>query len=731
MTGVDEVSDPAEAPPLDRPAAEGERPSASAAASETSGTSGRDPDDQASGTIDEGRRWWASELLLMLELGGLAAFAFGRPVLDTFGRSPDTFVARGANAATIVLFGLVVGVGPYLVFGLLGLLGRPFGPTVRRRVHIGLVGLVGGGAVWQIAQGITGFPPESEKAILAGVVGGVAVGFLRASIGSTASFLRFLGVASVVFLVQFLFMSPTSSLVTGDGPAIDDDVARQVTADLGDGPPDVVLVVFDALPTGSLLDGEGTIDAELFPNFARLAGTSSWYRNNTTVASATGHAVPAIFTGRFRDGDGEAGTVEEGDEDNLFTLLGGSYEMHVREQITRLCPQDVCTGGKSDGLGALLGDAVGTWSGLDAREDGDYHLPGALGRDRFDSAVDWAARQSPRTAKPQLYAHHVVLPHSPWYLTPEGETYQTVDKLPTGMGVWWGNNEGAVAVGVQRHILQLQAADALLGRLLDRLEADGRFDDSMIVVTADHGASFLPDQFARGLTELNMEQILWTPLLIKAPGQTAPEVDDSNVMSIDIVPTIADRLGLELPWAVDGVPIGERRDDTKVVQHHKMNALNPPEGENLLEIDDPRPRFETMLTFDQVEATGPDAVYRRTAHGDLFGRDVDDVSVAAATDETIAVDRLGDIEDSVRDDPLAEIVGDASLPPGTTVAYAVNGTIGAVTEVAGPEGQRQALTIGLVPPPLFRDGGNELTAYVVEGPVGSETLREVGVVDAG
>ena len=65
----------------------------------------------------------------MLELGGLAAFAFARPVLDTFGRSPETFVARGADALTVVLFGFVVAFLPYLLFGVLGLLGRPFGPT--------------------------------------------------------------------------------------------------------------------------------------------------------------------------------------------------------------------------------------------------------------------------------------------------------------------------------------------------------------------------------------------------------------------------------------------------------------------------------------------------------------------------------------------------------------------------------------------------------------------------
>ena len=54
-----------------------------------------------------------------------------------------------------------------------------------------LVAVVGGLAVWQLGQGITGYPPESQKLMVAGVVGGIAIGFLRASVGSMASFLRF------------------------------------------------------------------------------------------------------------------------------------------------------------------------------------------------------------------------------------------------------------------------------------------------------------------------------------------------------------------------------------------------------------------------------------------------------------------------------------------------------------------------------------------------------------
>ena len=135
-----------------------------------------------------------------------------------------------------------------------------------------------------------------------------------------------------------------------------------MAADLGDDPPDVVMFVFDELPTVALLDGRGQIDAELYPNFARVAAMSTWYRNNTSVASFTMQAVPAILTGRLSS----SSSADRADDENLFTLLAGSYEMHVQEQITRLCPDEVCPEATGGGLGPLLGDALDTLGRHDA-----------------------------------------------------------------------------------------------------------------------------------------------------------------------------------------------------------------------------------------------------------------------------------------------------------------------------------------------------------------------------
>ena len=44
----------------------------------------------------------------------------------------------------------------------------------------------------------------------------------------------------------------------------------------------------------------------------------------------------------------------------------------------------------------------------------------------------------------------------------------------------------------QRYLLQLDFVDRLIGRLLRRLKAQGMYDNTLLVVTADHGIARRP-----------------------------------------------------------------------------------------------------------------------------------------------------------------------------------------------------------------------------------------------
>ncbi len=138
---------------------------------------------------------------------------------------------------------------------------------------------------------------------------------------------------TLLFLALFLLFSPVSDLVLPE-----DESAAAATAIGGDTP--VVMVIFDEMSNPFLLDRAGDIDKSRFPHLARLADRSTWYRNATTVADVTTQAVPAILTGK-RSAPGSLPTFSD-HPDNLFTLLGTSYDLDVRESVSRMCPEDLC-----------------------------------------------------------------------------------------------------------------------------------------------------------------------------------------------------------------------------------------------------------------------------------------------------------------------------------------------------------------------------------------------------
>jgi len=241
------------------------------------------------------------EAALALELVALSAFVVARPLLGSLGRSPETFVARGADWTDVVAFTLLVVLVPAAAPVAVGLLSRLAGGRVRLVAHALLVGALAGLGAWELAvegPGLQLLPAGLPLCVAAGV--GVAA--LRHRSSTVGQFVRYAAAAALVFPAQFLLASPTSAIVLGGRHAGADPEATAAVADaVGDDPPSVVLLVFDGMPTSLLLDGEGRIDAELYPNLAALAGTATWYRNHTTVAPMTLRAVPAILSGRLAD----------------------------------------------------------------------------------------------------------------------------------------------------------------------------------------------------------------------------------------------------------------------------------------------------------------------------------------------------------------------------------------------------------------------------------------------
>jgi arylsulfatase A-like enzyme len=107
-----------------------------------------------------------------------------------------------------------------------------------------------------------------------------------------------------------------------------------------------------------------------------------------------------------------------------------------------------------------------------------------------------------------------------------------------------------------RHMygLEVEYADREIGRLLDELERSGRLQNTLLVVTADHGEG-LGDHGLKGHVHQLYDSLIRVPLLIVMPGVDGGVVESRLIRQVDLRPTLLALLGVSEPGPVDGVDI--------------------------------------------------------------------------------------------------------------------------------------------------------------------------------
>ncbi|QDT39844.1 sulfatase [Stratiformator vulcanicus] len=134
-----------------------------------------------------------------------------------------------------------------------------------------------------------------------------------------------------------------------------------------------------------------------------------------------------------------------------------------------------------------------------------------------------------------------------WHRSGEFNRYQLWGKNP--------NQDQEFADEVRKHYAAcVTYADALVGRLLKKLEAGGKSENTIVVLWGDHGWH-LGEHAVWGKHTL-FEESLRSPLIIRVPGMDRPgEMSGSIVETIDIFPTLADLSDLPQPEYIDGVSL--------------------------------------------------------------------------------------------------------------------------------------------------------------------------------
>ena len=687
--------------------------------------------------------WW----ILGLQLGALWCLGLVRPLFDVLDGDVSFFVARGNTSGDILIFAIGVTFAVPLALTLIELLARVASAQAARLVHLLFVALLSALVALQFVKGA--FSTTLLAFAISLAVGAlVAWAFWKAA--GMRTFLSVITPAPFIFLALFLFASPISDLVTPSAQGT-------TVGGLGGSQTPVVIVIYDEMPAAALMNADTSIDAERFPNFAKLAKTSTWYKNNMTVSDGTWSAVPAILTGIRPTPVSQQLTSYK---QSVYTMLASSHRVESIEALTPVCPPSICRAKARDATGKRLSSLLNDLTVVTGRvvlpqqladklpaigsTDGDFTDGAASGpkvstlhkedpkarfvasppiRELAGSAfVNDNLRQVARLqngisgkGKPPLYVMHVLIPHVPWRFGPKGDQYLTDGGDAAGLadrdGGVWTKNKYMVDVALQRFLIQTEYSDRVLASVITRMKQAGIWDKALFIMTADHGVSFRPGGSRRPVTNENYPEIANTPLFVKLPGQTTGAVDLKLRRSIDIVPTIAQVTGAGKGLKFDGVPLSDEPTSSDVyVRNGRQEKFIHAQFADVI-----RRRDELAREWNAIFPPGPEGLYRIGPNQNLIGKTV--TSLPKAT--TSASAKLDNSELYSRLQPglgVKQIYLTGSISganAGLPLAAAVNGTIAAVGQsVSTPRGIRVTI---ILPPESLPGKSAKVELFAVSG----------------
>jgi hypothetical protein len=495
--------------------------------------------------------------------------AIAQPILDLYGKNPTVFSAAKLSSFEVALFVSIIVLLPAVLATGIDRLTRFFGPKVNESARLWMI------AGFSFLLGIA----VARWISVDGNVGAFGLGFVFAAVLPIAydkrkavrEWSRWLSVLAVaVSASAVLQLQPI--LLQSDGPSSDAVVGNKDVS--------VLNIVFDEFPLYSLLSDDGTINAERYPGFAALAAESTWYRNNVAESNFTHQAVPAILASAVPQQEGGPFLTQY--PKNIFTVFAGKTSVGGIEPVTSLCPKSVCQG--PDEVNALFefsrfktfmrdasyvyGQRVlppalrryvpsieGTWGGFGAvankfKEQFDV---GAL------SQVDAIANGTQAfvdDSEQRVQVVHALVPHAPWRITPDNR----VAPLSRSISTSNPESEDGVRDTYQTFLYQVAAADNVIVDVMSRLKKSGKWDNTMLVVTADHGISFvptLPQRHTDFSEKETISDIYRIPTFIKYPKQVNGVVSDCAMSNLDLLPTILETTGTKTSWNFGGKSVAQ------------------------------------------------------------------------------------------------------------------------------------------------------------------------------
>ena len=378
---------------------------------------------------------------------------------------------------------------------------------------------------------------------------------------------------------------------------------------LQSGKKNVIIVVFDAFTAYNMsLHGYGR---ETTPNIARLAERATVYHNHYAGGNYTTPGTASLLTGTYpwthRALKPNGIVSDEYVDQNIFSVFKDYYSIayshnewantlfeQFKENIDEFIPREQLTLFSSDWLVKKVfpnDDDISSvgWSrnikiqeegyayslflsrivsALEERYSAQYRAQfprGLMPTTRTDGgfllehAVDWIVERIQAAPAPVFGYFHFFPPHDPYRAPFEfsgkfnNDGYKRDDKPADVFATeQYFNRKMELDALRQNYDEFILYVDREFKRMFDLLENAGQLENTILVLTSDHG-----EMFERGIakhdTNALYEPILRIPLLIFEPGVTTRTDVRAPTSAVDLLPTLAHLSGLPAPQWTEGL----------------------------------------------------------------------------------------------------------------------------------------------------------------------------------
>ena len=324
------------------------------------------------------------------------------------------------------------------------------------------------------------------------------------------------------------------------------------------GPPNIILIVLDAASAAYF--GAYGADGESSPNIDRLARESVVFENAYSQSPTTVPSTASLLTGVRGTAHRMTGATVLPREYRTAPEILAGYGYRAFGVIGNPFAGAPALGFDRGYEECVQVYAMRELQSLRATEKSNHFkvvLPEDINRQVFRLLPGFGARGT--------FAYiHYLQPHKPY--DPPVE-YLRSPALESAARPSWDDLHDAFVLANEtgetspstiaeieaRYRANLRFVDAGVGALLERLDRERWYDDSLIVLMGDHGDAFFKHaRFGHNVTLY--DDMIRIPFLIKFPerDRIAPRRLPQLVETVDLLPTLFDYLELPIPEQLEG-----------------------------------------------------------------------------------------------------------------------------------------------------------------------------------